>query len=110
MFSSQAANLNIVSCDRRTLNSFQLSIDENDLRAFASESLIKLRFFKRRRGGKNQPVCSWQECFDFGLFVGGILISAANQILIAQRFRDCLDASTNLRKVRVHQVRNNHAE
>src|SRR5438067_11791901 len=110
MFRSQTADLNIVSCHRRTLDSFQLSIDENDLCAFASESLIKLRLFKRRRGGQNQSVCSWQERFDFGLFVGGILISAANQVLIAQRFRDRLNTSTDLGKVRVHQVRNNHAE
>src|SRR5438105_8013740 len=96
MLSCYFTDSHVISGNRRALNSFELTIDEHNSGSFAGYAPVEFCIGWRRRRGKYQPISARQQRFNFRFFVGDVLIGAANQVLIAERFGDGFHPATNL--------------
>src|SRR5205823_140829 len=105
MFRRQFSDLDVISGDGRTFDSFKLTIYENYLCSFANDAPVEFCLGRRCRRSKNQTIRSREQGFNFRLFVGGVFIRAADQVLITEWLGDRFYAAANLSKVRVHQIR-----
>src|SRR5215212_34580 len=84
----------IVRSYRRTSQTLQFAIDENDTRSFTDQFAIKLYASRIRSRCDNQSVRTCKQRINLTLLFLKLFVSTANQILITSWARMRLDAAT----------------
>src|SRR6266446_5860155 len=93
MFGRQFSDLNVISRDGRTLDSFKLTIDENYLCSLADNAPVEFCFGRGSRRSENQTIRSREQGFNFRLFICRVFICATDQVLITERLGDSFYAA-----------------